>query len=94
MSVDQKDYYCVDLELPSARSGPTRELFMLDTAATSSLLTPKAAARLGTAYSISKYVKRSLLILGSLLVTGSFSNFDIQRSVNILCALSVNFLLH
>lgn len=48
VSVDQKDYYCVDVELPDARTGATRELFMLDTAATSSLLTPKAAARLGT----------------------------------------------
>lgn len=47
ISVDQKDYYCIEIDLPDAPSGPTRELFMLDTAATSSLLTPRASKRLG-----------------------------------------------
>eukprot|EP00904_Undaria_pinnatifida_P005637 jgi/Undpi1/2202/HiC_scaffold_12.g05588.m1 len=47
ISVDQKDYYCVEIGLPDAPAGPTTELFMLDTAATSSLLTPRASKRLG-----------------------------------------------
>ncbi|CAM9303607.1 unnamed protein product [Ectocarpus sp. 6 AP-2014] len=47
ISVDQKDYYCIEIGLPGAPKGPTTELFMLDTAATSSLLTPKASQRLG-----------------------------------------------
>lgn len=45
--MDQKDYYCIEIDLPEAPGGPTKELFMLDTAATSSLLTPKANKRLG-----------------------------------------------
>ena len=47
ISVDQKDYYCIEIGLPDAPKGPTTELFMLDTAATSSLLTPRAYERLG-----------------------------------------------
>lgn len=47
INVDQKDYYCIEIDLPDAPLGPTTELFMLDTAATSSLLTPKASKRLG-----------------------------------------------
>ncbi|CAM9260136.1 unnamed protein product [Scytosiphon promiscuus] len=47
ISVDQKDYYCIEIDLPNAPKGPTRELFMLDTAATCSLLTPRAYERLG-----------------------------------------------
>ena len=47
ITVDQKDYYCVEIGLPDAPKGPTTELFMLDTAATSSLLTPRAYERLG-----------------------------------------------
>lgn len=47
ISVDQKDYYCIEIGLPDAPTGPTTELFMLDTAATSSLLTPRASKRLG-----------------------------------------------
>ncbi|CAM9975197.1 unnamed protein product [Pylaiella littoralis] len=47
ISVDQKDYYCIEVDLPNTPKGPTTELFMLDTAATSSLLTPRANARLG-----------------------------------------------
>lgn len=47
ISVDQKDYYCIEIGLPDAPRGPTTELFMLDTAATSSLLTPRAYERLG-----------------------------------------------
>lgn len=47
ISVDQKDYYCIEIDLPDAPKGPTTELFMLDTAATSSLLTPRAYERLG-----------------------------------------------
>lgn len=47
ISVDQKDYYCVEVDLPDVPTGATTELFMLDTAATSSLLTPKASKRLG-----------------------------------------------
>lgn len=47
ISVDQKDYYCIEIGLPDAPKGATTELFMLDTAATSSLLTPRAYERLG-----------------------------------------------
>lgn len=59
ISVDQKDYYCIEIDLPGAPKGPTTELFMLDTAATSSLLTPRAYERLGT-----KALPRALGIVG------------------------------
>lgn len=52
ISVDQKDYYCIEIGLPDAPKGPTTELFMLDTAATSSLLTPRAYERLGGKHSL------------------------------------------
>ncbi|CAM9141149.1 unnamed protein product [Discosporangium mesarthrocarpum] len=47
ISVDQKDYFCIRLDLPDAPNGLATELFMLDTAATNSLLTPRASERLG-----------------------------------------------
>ncbi|CAM9234428.1 unnamed protein product [Chrysoparadoxa australica] len=44
ISTDTKDYYAIALDLPDVSSNGQNRLFMVDTAATNTLVTPKAAA--------------------------------------------------